>query len=466
MSVTIFGLFTLAVCGVLFFTRGPLSLLIAVIAFSLMGGSAALILWSLGGASIKPALTAMVVLGLAVVMPGDNRAGRLGSAVRQNIYLVFFALYGLIGAVFLPRIFAGAMEVAPMRVRLSYLFETFPLAPSSTNITQGFYLFVTMMAAISAYIACHRPDAHRYVVLAGVMVTFIHVYLGISDVLFSGTPYETFLDFFRNATYSQTDQIMGGIARMNGIMPEPSNYAAYGLMWFGFCSELWLRGVRPLLTGSAAFSMLFALIFSLSSTAYVGLGGYSILLIMRFLLIPGAFSLRKALILASGVFVVAIIVSAMLIAVPGSVDHFANLIQGLTVEKSASSSGQQRFFWAKQGLDAFVVSYGLGIGPGSFMSSSIVTAIIGSTGLIGILCIIAHVLSVLKPWRRSTFRLVLDEKTATGVAAAWAIIVLLIPASVSATTPDPGLLFGLLSGVALGMRRTDLTGSFPAKHAA
>ena len=61
---------------------------------------------------------------------------------------------------------------------------------------------------------------------------------------------------------------------------------------------------------------------------------------------------------------------------------------------------------------------GLGIGPGSFRSSSLLAAILGSMGLIGLVCFAVHLWRVLQPGRLSTWGEDADVGLSLGGAAA------------------------------------------------
>jgi hypothetical protein len=109
-----------------------------------------------------------------------------------------------------------------------------------------------------------------------------------------------------------------------------------------------------------------------------------------------------------------------------------------------------------QGVHAFAASGGLGIGAGSFRSSSILTAILGSGGVIAVVAFVMYVARVFRPLDRRTWRPAGEPMVDVARAAGWAALAMLIPASVSAPSPDPGLLWGLITGTALGLRRAAL----------
>ena len=128
------------------------------------------------------------------------------------------------------------------------------------------------------------------------------------------------------------------------------------------------------------------------------------------------------------------------------------MVVEMTVGKKDTDSGQQRLFWAMQGLEAFKNSYGLGIGPGSMRSSSLFMAMMGTTGLIGIGLFFAYLLSVYQPTRASTMGRTADLELTVGGAFATAAVLMLLPAAVISPHADPGATFALFAGAALALR--------------
>jgi hypothetical protein len=64
-----------------------------------------------------------------------------------------------------------------------------------------------------------------------------------------------------------------------------------------------------------------------------------------------------------------------------------------------------------------------------------------------------HVTKVFRPLNGATWRRTGMLEADVASAAAWTIVMVLVPASVSAPSPDPGLTWGLLAGLSLGLRR-------------
>lgn len=453
MTPTFFGMIIALIGGVLLFRGGVLSMFTLLLYSTLFGGSAALLVTALGRVSIPPANFALIFLVLRLILPGRGQMGQLAAGVRANAPMVGFAAYGLIGAFFLSRIFDGALYVTPMQPSPGHsLFSVEPAHFSTQNITTSLYIVGTMLAGIGAYIAGKAEGAEIRLVKAGIVIALLHAFLGISGLLLENTPWGSFLELFRNGNYAQLDQAFEGIARMNGIWPEPSGYAGYGVAWFILMMELWLRDVLPGKTGLAALLLGLALFLSTSSTAYAGIGGYGLIVFVRSVFAPQLMPFRK--VLALGVFslLIGLFVIALMLFNEQVAQTLGRILASLTVNKGESASGIQRAFWAKQGLEAFVVSYGLGIGPGTFRSSSVLTAIIGGLGVVGTTAFIVHLIRVLRPLSAATYQAKGMSRETVGVAAGWTGFAMLIPASLASSSPDPGLLWGIFCGISLALR--------------
>lgn len=453
MSPTIFG-FVIAGVGLLLLLRGSVPAMYSfVLICSMMGGSAAFQLPALGGSSIPPVQFALGFLILRLFLPGSGAGELVKEGIRANGLLVAYALYGITIAFVGPRIFADQILVVPMRTVAIYMFAVFKLAPSSQNITASVYMLGTMMLAVASYAACRHPKGAQTLVKTGIAICCLHMFFGISGVAFAGTAWSEVLNFFRNGSYAQLDQRLGSVVRMNGILPEPSSFAGFGYVWFVFMAECWYRGVMPASTGWIALAMGLTLAASTSSTAYLGLGAYFLLLLLRLTFVPDGVSSAKIVRLGVVALSLAVVSSLALLLLPAMVSTATHVFTAMTVGKQGSDSALQRAFWARQGITAFWASYGLGIGPGSFRSSSLPTAVIGATGLLGACLLSLYVLQVLKPWRASTYNRVRGTLDATGVAAAWTAACMLIPASVASPTADPGGDFAIFAGAALALRR-------------
>lgn len=453
MIPTLIGVVTAAI-GMLFLVGFGTPVMLSFLTIvSLLGGAAAVILPALGGSSIPPMQFAILFLMLRILVPGGGQIVALGAALRANLALVLFVIFGVVMAYVGPRMFAHQMTVVPMRfTRLNSLLATAPLVPSSQNITTAFYLIGSLLAALGGYVAARDPRTPALFVRTGVAVAWLHVGSGVFGAIVRHRPLSDLIDFFRNGAYAQTDQYVSGYARISGVMPEPSSYALFAFSWFVFMLEAWLRDVMPRRTGPAALALATILVVSTSSTAYAGLAAYGLVLGVRVLLFPQALTGGKAIMLGALAVAMVFACSAAIAVAPRIVTDFTSMVADMTVAKRGSDSGIQRAFWAYKGIEAFRVSGGLGIGPGSFRSSSLITAIIGSTGLIGSVTFTVYLVQVLKPLRRSTYLRPAQFDEGVAVAASWAAFMTMAPAAVLLPAPDPGATFAIFAGVAMALR--------------
>lgn len=453
MEITIIGFVELALGIAILLFGGMRSTLALLLGSLLLGGSAALKLPSLGGSSIPPAQLALLFVYLRLLMPGGGYLWTIAESVRNNIWLVFFALFAIASSYIAPRIFAGTMDVFPM----SYgdarnLFDTVPLEPTSQNVTAALYIVGSALAAIATYSICRFGQGYQTLVSAGIVMAWIHVTLGWAAIPARGMPADAIFEFFRNGQYAQMDNALGSFVRIRGTFPEAAAYTKLAFGLFVLNAELWYRSIRSRATGMAACALAATMFFSTSSTAYVGLSVYFVAWWLRLMLFPfdGAGRKLKAMLNLCGTLVV--LAAVMLAVVPGLAQQTYDMLVHMTVAKSSSSSGQQRLFWALQGWEAFKHSYGLGVGPGSFRSSSSATAMLGSVGIIGTAAFLAYVYSFFQPWRRSSYMETDDLTHDLGGAFASAAVLSLITSIVSSPHVDPGMHFAIFAGAALAMR--------------
>ncbi len=454
MIPTVFGLISIAVGFALLMRGTSLDLLRFMMLSTLFSGSAAIIMTALGGSSISPAHLALVFLVARILLPGSGEYARIPTALSANVFLVIYALYGAVTAFILPRIFEGQISVTPLRpMTVKSYFDTFPLTFSTQNITTAVYMIGTLLSGICATVVARRQDAAHKIVGTACVIGWTHAAFGVLGVVLTNLGLGEIMNFFRNGSYGQLEQSYNGMVRITGIFPEASFYASYAFVWFVFVFECWMRDIRTRSTGPTAVVLLMILVFSTSGGAYLSLAAYGVLLVLRVLIFRQQLSPMKALAIGVGVVAASIATLGLMLAVPPLAEQMADMFRHMTVDKADSDSGQQRSFWALQGLHAFVVSHGLGIGAGSFRSSSLFTAMLGSMGVVGILTFLAHLVRVFKPLRASTYSTPKDERMAIGSAASWTVLSMMIPASIGAASPDPGITFAILCGLALELRR-------------
>jgi hypothetical protein len=436
---------------------------VALLFFTLFGGGAAFLI---GVTSIQPTSFFLIFLLAHVLLSMFQRTNHVKLGLETNGYLAFLCIYSAIAAMILPKLFFRHMILPPVLINAHDVYYVAPLGPSRQNLTTAIYLIGTLLASICAAAASADPRSRRTIVTWSVVIAWAHIAFGVFGVIATKVGGTAIIGFFRNAKYAELNEVTQGFVRIDGIFPEPSSYGAYAFVWFVFMVELWLRQIRPSWTGAAAAALLIVLMFCTSTSAYFGMAVYAAVMLVRWVIASGGLRQTKLLILAlSGLTAVTAALAAMALA-PSIATLASRVLTSVTLHKLDSTSGLQRTFWIKAGLTAFIKSYGLGVGAGSFRSSSLIVAILGSSGVIGAVAFVGHIVKVMRPLRADTYLLSRAARDPVGASAAWAACAGLLPAMVSAPTMDPGVLFGVLGGLALGWRLTADRGQVSASRSA
>jgi hypothetical protein len=446
MTPTIYGLLVIIIGGFLM-TRAMVWMLALFLVATLFGGASAVDLPLLGGASVQPSLLVLVLFGMRLTLAKAVKPRWVGVALRENALLIAFCFYAAVTAFILPRIFFH--RIALMSMAAAHLGAQ-PLNFTSQNITTAFYMIGTGFAGVAAAIVAQDERSPRIVVATLILVTWAHILFGVADMGLSAIHQEKLLLVFRNGHYAQLDQsISGSVHRISGIMTEPSAYASYGCVMFALMTELWMRGIAAKTTGPTALAMLALIFLSTSSAGYLTATAYGLIILVRILFIPGASSTAKAATVGLLALIGAGVAIGVLIFNPSAGEGISEMLRTIIFTKAQSQSGVERATWARQGLDAFAVSGGFGVGAGSFRSSGLFTAILGSVGVIGASFFLGYLLQVIKPLRPSTYRVNIGAPRSLGAVAAWGASVLILASVLGSATPDPGAMFAVLAGLSL-----------------
>ena len=446
MTPTVYG-FLLLIIGVFLMTRSMIWMLALFLVATLFGGASAVDLPLLGGSSVQPSFFVLVLFGVRLMLAKAVTPLWIGVALRENVLLLAYCAYSAITAFVLPHMFAHRIAVLPMAT--AHLGPQ-PLDFTSQNITAALYLVGTGFAAVAAAIVAQDARSRSIIVATAIVVTWAHILFGLADLGLSTIHQEKLLMVFRNGHYAMLDQTMlTSVHRIAGIMPEPSTYASYGCVMLALMTELWMRGIAAKTTGFSALAMMALIILSTSSSGYVVAAAYGLIILLRILFIRGASSTAKAATFALLAFAGVGVATAVLIFEPKAAEGVGDVLNAAIFNKAHSSSGLERATWARQGLEAFAMSGGFGVGAGSFRSSSMFTAILGSVGVIGFSLFLGYLLQVMKPLRPSTYRVSVVAPRSLGAAMAWAALVSILAAALGSPSPDPGAMFAVLAGLSL-----------------
>jgi hypothetical protein len=252
----------------------------------------------------------------------------------------------------------------------------------------------------------------------------------------------------RNANYSLlADTEIVGFKRIVGSFIEASSFGAATLTYFAYTSRLWILGYKPRLTGILSGLGVVALIFSTSTTAYVGLA-----LFLAFCFLDAAvrsllFRVTEQMKLVLIWVPIVLAVVGLAIALNDSAATFVgNMADTLILNKMSTQSGYERSAWNAQALQTFFDTYGFGAGNGSLRASTFPLAVLGSLGIVGAVLFGLFLIGVFVNSRQSA-RLGVIELVNRDAARA-ACLATLISATVSGALTDLGLSFFAFAAMA------------------
>lgn len=451
MSVEPIGVLV-ALLGLYILRAGPDFGIGALLTAHIMMSAAAIKLPALGGSSIQPVYVLLPFYIVAVAnTPGAiDKALRSVAFPRAGFWLAVFCGFGLISALFLPRVFQGAVQVFAIARDITGRpgVVTAFLGPSGGNITQSVYLLsnVVVFAAVSAHVFLRGQAPVVRAVLVAACVNIVFAFLDIATYA-SGTTY--LLDFIRNANYRMlADGDIGGFKRIVGSFPEASPFGLTTTAFFVFSMELVLRRTWAAVAAPIAVVSFCLALLSTSSSAYLGLGCYCLLVGLRsiFILWKGRAHWLHVLIAVGAPLVFGVVLLwAML--VPSVWQPVQDLIDSTIVNKLGSQSGIERAAWNHHAFKAFTETWMLGTGVGSVRASSFILAVLANMGIIGFVALLGFLTHLVLVLRRDAYGDVLPASA----AGAWACAIFLLPAIAAQTGVDLGSMFFTL--FALSMSR-------------
>lgn len=445
----------LALVGIVFlFIQGPRRGLWAFMALTPFGAAAAFNLPAVGGASIglKELAVVAIFVSIWITPGGPNRMLGTLRPGQPGFMLLLVMLVCTLTAIFAPRVFQGATDVFSVsRAANAKGIISIPLRPTTGNVTQLFTMSLSALAFLCfATVFRVKPDA-RAIVIAMAVATGINFVLGWLDVLTGATGTSALMEPIRTANYSILDgSRMSGIKRMIGGFPEASSFGKYTLALFAFWLVCWIGSPSSRLAQIMLVASAIVLLRSTSSSAYVAL----VLFLLGFGLYTAMTGLRLNVpkrmvkVFFAGMFgfwlaALAIFASYQV------VDPVTAFLDRTIILKLETDSGVERMSWNAQGFRNFTETMLIGAGLGSMRASNWFIACLGSIGLIGTALYLAFLTSVARlpgPTDKPDVALVITAlKTA---CIAWFITALLTSAS-----PNLGVFFFSLAGLAAGLSR-------------
>jgi hypothetical protein len=446
MTVELIGIVTLALG--LFSLYRPASFIVQLfLSSTLLGSSAAFILEAVGGTNISPAhlLLGFLAYRLLSIENIYRTATRSVTPGSPGFWLLLTVIYSVVSAYFMPRFFAGQTFTFAVRNQDGF---SMPLAPTMSNLTQSIYFVGDLVCFILLCGYAGTLSGRRVLGGAAIWCAALNLVFATLDLATYFTNTTELMSVIRNANYALlNDQEVAGFKRIVGSFTEASSFGSTTLGYFAFTSRLWLLGIRPRLSLILTLLSLSALLFSTSTTAYVGLAAFLLYSYLHILI--GAF--RKPLTFQMGVFVfvVPVALASLVIVIALNDAYWAslqNLLDTLVLNKMSTGSGIERSSWNNQALQNLFDTFGFGVGNGSVRASSFPVGVLASLGVFGALIFSMFFVKVLfSRTTNETYDPVDDgyRQAAKAVCVAW-----LITATTSGALIDLGLPFYAFAALA------------------
>jgi hypothetical protein len=363
----------------------PLRLLQLALVAAVFEAAAAVIVGGTFGlplAMVPGLLFILYVVGqylLGMRYPGE------GLVLRAAVPLLLLLGYALLSVVLLPGAFEGKIMVVPQKLDPSGEIYV-PLAFNAGNVTQSLYLTMNVgMAIVVALFVTRAAISYRSILRAYLLGGYVAV--GIAFWQFAsrvaGVPFPNDV-FYSNSGWAIVEQALGAVPRIQGPFSEPAGLAFY-LSGLCFCC-LWLcvrghRLMRPELL--LALAML-AMFLSTSTTGLVALGG-GLPLVLLFAARKGDVKAlgRSASTVVGLAVASAVALAPVLILKPDLLDSVSAVVEQ-TLSKTDSDSYEERSLADQMALATVGQTSGLGVGWGSFRSSSLVPGLLANAGVFGL----------------------------------------------------------------------------------
>jgi len=214
--------------------------------------------------------------------------------------------------------------------------------------------------------------------------------------LYAGVPFPG--DFFySNAGFNRADsQTMAGLFRINGPFEEPSTV---GYVFTGFLLFAWARYRNNQTPASAALvaACIACLLVSTATTAFAGLGLFGVLALFdaasgRVRLLPRAPSALDLVSIGAGCLALA----GATVLIMANWQGISLMLTNVLVNKSQSTSFQERAFADLLALNISVETYGIGVGLGSHKANSLFLTLLSNVGVAGLFMFCAFVFRLLR----------------------------------------------------------------------
>ena len=315
------------------------------------------------------------------------------------ISLSLFVFLSIFGVFVLPNMFYGLLVYSPKLGIDDQVNNMTRLALDSTNLNQAAQLLVNALIVLIIWL---EPISTRVVVRAIFFAWGIAIFFALWQLLANTTGFyfpEEYL-YTAEGWSLGNDQFIGSFARVNSTFVEPSSFATYLTGMYGFLLVLWIK--RPSWTLlSCVLLTVFAMLITVSSTAYLSLFMILIIILLGLGFVP---------LLKSGwvdksvamIFLTLIVIACLLLMLWLGSEQVRELIDVVLLQKSDGDSFGVRFDADIQSVQILWNTYGLGVGLGSNRPSSFLLFLLSNVGILGFLLFTFFIYSLVRSALRNT----------------------------------------------------------------
>lgn len=450
------GLFWCIALWALF--QRPHALIYLFFATMPFGSFAALPTAITGGLTLTPTpIVGLLMIAKELTSANGLRIAVAGALKPSGLLILFlFWLVACTATVFMPRFFAGQIEVVP--VRSVGLFSTSMLFPTLQNVSQIVYTTISVLTVFVFARILRTPDMRQHALVALCLGAVVVIFTGLIDFVSQSLSLQSALEVFRTASYTllTEDEVMGS-KRVVGLMPEASSFGGLVLSFLAalyFFRRAMSAGLLRDRVVPVLIAALLALVWlSTSSSAYLGLALFGATLVVEWcwrLFAAGRNPyLRHGL---AGEFWLAMLAIGFLLAVtivaPQTFAPMIKMIDVMVFQKSSTSSFEERSMWTQVSWNALISTHGLGVGMGGTRASNFVVALSSNAGFLGAALYFMFVLQCLLFRRAAPGD---TQGVALLSACRWSYLPAFCAILTVGTTPDFGLFNAFLYGFSVAI---------------
>lgn len=373
------------------YALGPRALIYLLFCSAPFGSLAVVPTALTAGLTFTPMPISALLLIVRVLVTREGVGFLLASSSRPNPLALMAAFWAIavVATLFMPRLFAGNVMVVPVRVIEGNLA---PLYPNMQNISQLFYLTISILVIFAAAFLLGRPSIRATTVKAILASAVVLVATGLLDLASEHVPLDWLLESFRTATYAlMTEAEVLGARRVVGLMPEASAFGSVcvrTLAFLYFFRHAMEEGSPGRWLNAAMIGALVVMIYlSTSSAAYVGLAVFALLAGMewawRAIMAHDGQDIREVKREGAFALLATLAVVIVLISSPGLVSQIMLSADEIVFNKTETSSFAERNLWTATAWQATLDTYGLGVGLGGTRASNSWIALISNVGVAG-----------------------------------------------------------------------------------